>query len=263
MEIFTHFYEQEEVARRAIDIALPGELAHKTALFYIHGGGWSAGEREAFHTHLQYFAMKGYACATAGYRLAPTVQLADQMGDIVVGYRLFVNYLRDQYGNEIERIIVLGSSAGAHLASLLAMTKPDEWVIEPDLRRNWQYPAACVSINGPGTLEEWKDMNEEIKVSIEQVIGARYGENEQLFRQASPLARVHPDVPDFLFLIVGKEEYFPHSYIYELEKEIKQHGSYAETVLFPEAEHGFFYGVTSKQQQEALSILEAFLARYE
>ncbi len=263
MEIFTCFYEQDEITRRAIDIVLPEELAHKTALFYIHGGGWSAGEREAFHPHLHYFSMTGYACATVGYRLAPAVQLTDQMSDIVNGYKLFVNCLRDQYGDGIERIIVLGSSAGAHLASLLAMTKPDEWVTDPELSRNWQYPVACVSINGPGTLEEWKDMNDEIKECIEQVIGARYGENELLFRQASPLARIHPDVPDFLFLIVGKEDYFPHSYIYELEKEIKQQGSYAETVLFPEAEHGFFYGVTSKQQQEALSKLEAFLARYE
>lgn len=265
MDLKTLYYDEVPHERRAVDIAVPAKLAYDVALFYVHGGGWEAGERAAFHSHLEHFAKRGYLCASTGYRLAPEVQLADQMADIVLGYQLFCDELKALYGEAIKRVIVIGSSAGAHLATLLAMTEASEWYIEHEITVNehWMKPAACVSINGPGTMELWEPMEETIQKCIEQVMRAKYGEAEELFRQISPLARVGADSSDFLFLIVGKEQYFPHSYVYELSEQLQQFGKYSEVVLFPEAEHGFFYGVDSGLQQEALVVLQSFISRYE
>lgn len=261
MELYTKYYDENLVLKRAVDIALPKRLSRRTALFYVHGGGWSAGARDIFHEHLQYFSRRGYVCASAGYRLAPSVRLAEQMKDVIAGYDTFIADIRARE-LPVDRIVVLGSSAGAHLVSLLALTGPDQWNGGAGLRGPWLKPAACVSINGPGTMEQWDDMNADIRKSIEEVIGAAYGEETEAFRKASPMTYVDENAPDFLFLIVGKEEYFPHAYVYEMSGKLQKHGKHADVVLFPEAEHGFFYGVDSEHQQEALKVLEPFLERY-
>lgn len=259
--------------KRAVDIAFPARVDRHTALFYVHGGGWSGGSRDVFHTHLQYFSRKGYVCASAGYRLTPTVQLAEQMGDVCAGYETFLSCIREKE-LDIRNIVVLGSSAGAHLASLLALTRPDSWSEdtesrnEPEAgnqrerREQWRQPAACVSINGPGTLELREDVYPVIEKEIERLVGVKYGEATAPFRRASPLVHVREGAPDFLFLIVGLEDCFPHVSIYEMDEKLKRAGSASEVVLFPEAEHGFFYDVHTEHQRQALAVLEPFLQRY-
>ena len=270
MILYTRYYDKEVILKRAIDIALPETVNFHTALYYVHGGGWAAGSRDLFHTHLQYFSRKGYLCASAGYRLTPTVQLPDQIGDVFTGYEMFLSFIREQE-LDIQNLVVLGSSAGAHLASLLALTHPDDWIENRELRQRsqpenrqtqWRQPVACVPFNGPGTLEQWDDMNPVIKNDIERLIGAKYEEETVPFRNASPLAHVHAGAPDFLFLIVGKEDCFPHASIYEMDAKLKQAGNHSKVILFPEAEHGFFYDVKTEHQQQALAVLEPFIQRY-
>ena len=41
------------------------------AVVYIHGGGWSAGNRTAFQRQAAYMATKGYVGACVEYRLSP------------------------------------------------------------------------------------------------------------------------------------------------------------------------------------------------
>ncbi|GAA3412282.1 alpha/beta hydrolase [Paenibacillus hodogayensis] len=260
MELVTRYYDTDIVLKRAVDIARPETIDRRTALFYIHGGGWHAGARDSFHSHLQHFSRKGYVCASAGYRLSPGAKMADQMRDLVAGYETFLAYIRET-GLNIDHVVVLGSSAGAHLASLLALTSPSEWTGGTN-PQNWLKPSACVSINGPGTLEQWEPMHEGIKQDIELAAGTVYGQNPSLFRQLSPIARVDANASDFLFLIVGKEQFFPHSFIYEMSDKLKGYGKRSEVRLFPDAEHGFFYGVNNPQQREALTVLEPFLASY-
>ncbi|MBD2862358.1 alpha/beta hydrolase family protein [Paenibacillus oceani] len=121
---------------------------------------------------------------------------------------------------------------------------------------------ACVSINGPATLEKWEPMHEGIKRDIENLLGVTYEEESPLFRDASPMAYAEGEAADFLFLLAGKEKFFPHSFIYEMSEKLQRLSKRSEVVLFPEAEHGFFYGVGSPLQQEALTVLEPFLESY-
>ncbi|WP_158606407.1 alpha/beta hydrolase [Paenibacillus ginsengarvi] len=220
-----------------------------------------SGGPDGFHRHLYYFSRKGYVCASAGYRLAPAVRFAEQMGDVVTGYERFLTYIRERE-LEIDRVIVLGSSAGAHLASLLALTDPAQWEQGVQRTQPWLRPSACVSINGPATLEKWDPMHEGIKRDIENMLGVTYEEESVLFRHASPMTYAEGEAADFLFILAGKEKFFPHSFIYDMSEKLKRLSKRSEVVLFPEAEHGFFYGIGSPQQQQALTVLEPFLESY-
>ncbi|TNJ63946.1 alpha/beta hydrolase [Paenibacillus hemerocallicola] len=261
MELITRYYDEDIVLKRAVDIACPTHVSRRVALFYIHGGGWRAGARDGFHRHLYHFSRKGYVCASAGYRLAPTVHFTEQMGDVAIGYDRFLAYIRERE-LMVDRVIVAGSSAGAHLASLLALTDPAVFNPGIGLTEPWLRPIACVSINGPATLEKWEPMHDGIKRDIENMLGVTYEEESALFRKASPSAYVEGEAADFLFIIAGKEKFFPHSFIYEMSGELQRLSKRSEVVLFPEAEHGFFYGIGSPLQQEALTVLEPFLESY-
>lgn len=108
-------------SRQAIDYFKPSELATTPPLIlFIHGGGWRTGDRtQANHAKPQHFIDGGFAYASAGYRVLPDGSVEDQASDIGKA----IARLRaeaDTLGFDTERIVLMGHSAGAHLASLVA-----------------------------------------------------------------------------------------------------------------------------------------------
>lgn len=260
MELHTIFYDEPAQERRGVDIALPPVVSSDTALFYVHGGGWYASSRDIYHKHLAFFSDRGYVCASAGYRTEQTTRLAEKMEDVVLGYDRFARFVRERYP-QIRKIVVTGSSAGAHLSSLLALTGPEQWVSDKRIAADWHKPDGCISVNGPGTMVKWPDMNADIKKSIERLVGAAFEDESsaELFRQASPDTYIDASSPPFVFIIVGKEQFFPHPYVYAMSDKLRSAGVASEVVLYPDAAHGFFYDVANDLQKQAVLVMERFL----
>lgn len=263
MEFITKYFDEDIVPERGITIADPERQYKNTVLVFIHGGGWSGGNRENYIHHLQYFSRKGFLCASLGYRLAPGASLKEQMEDVSLGYDRLCSYAKENK-YEVKNIIVMGSSAGAHLAALLSLSDPIFFNPEIQLKNPWKRPRACIFVNGPATLEKWAPMDPDIKRSIEKFLRAPYdGPEAEIFSLASPINHVGNDSPDFLFMLSGQEKYFPHTFTYEMSDKLKALNKYAEVVMFEEACHGFFYFLNEDVQKRALKLMESFLERYE
>ena len=95
-------------------------------LLYLHSGGWIFGSRKEFsQAYFQEFLRRGFVIVSADYRLLPesdflTGQLED-IRDIEVWLREDLPQLiRDLHQTKLDpkKIVVLGASAGAHLALL-------------------------------------------------------------------------------------------------------------------------------------------------
>lgn len=263
MEFITKYLDDEIIAERGITIAAPTQRSRNTTLVFIHGGGWRAGNRENYIHHLQYFARKGFLCASLGYRLAPSASFQEQLEDLSLGYDLFCSFAEEnQY--DIDNVITMGSSAGAHLAALISLREPA--FFNPGIRLDnlWKKPKGCIFVNGPATLEKWTPMNKDIKKDIENLLKASYDNDDpEIFTMASPIYHVCDDSPDFLFILSGQEEFFPHSFTYEMSEKLKTFHKYAEVVMLEEACHGFFYFLKDDLQKKALSFTEKFIDRYE
>lgn len=95
---------------------------------YIHGGGWAAGDKSAIPTPLvNLLTAQGYAVASIDYRLTGQARFPAQLDDT----RAAIGYLRrnaSDVGIDPDRIVLSGDSAGAHLAQLAAVTKPDSGI---------------------------------------------------------------------------------------------------------------------------------------
>lgn len=96
-------------------------------LVYFHGGGYSSGSKNwEARGLLHRYADRGWVCVSATYRLRPRAGFEDHLADA----RAAMAWARShatEYGADASRIVMVGSSAGAHLTSLYALgATPDE-----------------------------------------------------------------------------------------------------------------------------------------
>jgi acetyl esterase/lipase len=109
-----------------IDIYLPTEadVAHPPIMLFIHGGGWTGGNRSDYSRPLFHdFLSLGFIVTSMDYRLLPETELGGQLEDV----RDVEYWLRNRLASEVkhsfsriqnDKIVVVGASAGAHLALL-------------------------------------------------------------------------------------------------------------------------------------------------
>ncbi len=88
-------------------------------VLFIHGGAWSAGSHQGVGGKPAHFNATGYYFASTGYRLLPYAPVEQQAADIGAA----IQALRGQasaIGFDPDQIVLIGHSAGAHLAALVA-----------------------------------------------------------------------------------------------------------------------------------------------
>lgn len=97
----------------------PGATAKAPAILLVHGGGWRQGERGVMRGYGERLAAAGFVGVAPEYRLTPESAWPAQIHDIKAAVR-WVRANADELGVDPERIAILGRSAGAHLALLVA-----------------------------------------------------------------------------------------------------------------------------------------------
>ncbi len=105
------YYEPDEAAGA-------GTTINGKTVLWVHGGGWNAGSPKFFDFVGQCIAGAGYPFISLGYRLSPKNKYPVQIEDVCEGYKAALDFLRGK-GIASPRIVVSGSSAGAHLSSIL------------------------------------------------------------------------------------------------------------------------------------------------
>jgi acetyl esterase/lipase len=245
---------------RSADICCAEQITEAAALLYIHGGGWARGSKEQFHPHLEYFSNRGFFCASLEYRLAPEVNVYEQIADILYGYDLCRSYMQDR-NIHFSKIIMIGSSAGAHLASLVSLTKPDFFNPGLRLENPWCRPDGCISITGPAQLTPWPGMNDHIRECIQTATGDPCIGDSKILRALSPITYADERAAPHMFILAEHEPFFPHEQVYSMHEKLKQSDVYTELELFAGAEHGFLYNVESPVQKKALYSMIRFIKR--
>jgi arylformamidase len=100
---------------------MPAEAAEPVAVvLFIHGGFWQAGSKDNVAFATRFWNCHGIAFATLGYRLVPDVTLAETVRVAREGFAALVREA-SALGIDPGRIAAVGHSAGAHLASMLAV----------------------------------------------------------------------------------------------------------------------------------------------
>lgn len=86
---------------------------------YFYGGSWKSGSRRTYRFMGEALARNGFVVAVPDYRLYPDVRFPDFVEDGARAVRWISAHVRE-FGGDPGRIILMGHSAGAHIAALLA-----------------------------------------------------------------------------------------------------------------------------------------------
>jgi acetyl esterase/lipase len=104
---------------------LRGGVEAAPILIHLHGGRFRHG-RKSFEARplLHRLARRGWICISANYRLQPGATFPDYVVDL----KKVIRWAREHapaHGGDPDRVIVAGSSAGAHIAATAALTAGD------------------------------------------------------------------------------------------------------------------------------------------
>ena len=106
--------------RLQVDIYAPPGAKSLPVVFWIHGGGWQAGDRTAIQIKPQAFVDKGFVFVSTGYRLLAEVDMVTIFRDLAKSLG-WVHANIAKHGGDPKRIVVGGHSAGAQLAALICI----------------------------------------------------------------------------------------------------------------------------------------------
>src|SRR5437762_5746104 len=84
-------YAEPADPRQKVDIYAPEGAKDLPVVFWIHGGGWQAGDRTNIQVKPQAFADRGFVFVSTGYRLLPDVD----MGTIIRDAARSVHWVHD------------------------------------------------------------------------------------------------------------------------------------------------------------------------
>lgn len=114
--------------RQRFDVYLPQRPRNAPVLLIVHGGGWAYGNKDnpgLVEHKAGYWLPKGYVLASTNYRLRPDTAPLDQARDLARALAA-VQRLAPAWGADPARVVLVGHSAGAHLAALVGAS-PALW----------------------------------------------------------------------------------------------------------------------------------------
>jgi acetyl esterase/lipase len=107
--------------RHKLDVyAPPREGGPKPVLVFMYGGSWSSGDKATYGFAGAAFSDAGFVTVVPDYRLVPEVRYPAFIEDNARAVR----WARDnaaRYGGDPERIVIVGHSAGAYNAAMVAL----------------------------------------------------------------------------------------------------------------------------------------------
>lgn len=101
----------------AADVWRPREHrdSPRPTIFYVHGGGFVAGDKSDFDAYCEHLCAEGYTVINLNYTLAPKAVHPQPVEEILTAISFFTEKA-ELYGVNPNRLVVSGDSAGAFLA---------------------------------------------------------------------------------------------------------------------------------------------------
>ena len=241
-------------SRQQIDFYGPANADHNDpapVILFVHGGGWAYGDRaQAVHAKPAHFTAKGYAFASTGYRLVPEVTVEEQAADIAAA----IAALRGQASTlniDPDRIILIGHSAGAHLAALVA-TDPQY------AGEDMVAVRGVVLLDGAG-YDVVNRMNGSRALG-DQLYTDAFGTDPSRQAALSPITHVSaPDAPNWLVLFVA-ERGQSKSQSEALTLALREAGAQAEAVAIANTDHRRLNVELGTEGDPATVLVDEFLA---
>ncbi|MGB7414392.1 MAG: alpha/beta hydrolase [Thermosynechococcaceae cyanobacterium] len=218
----------------------------------IYGGAWRRGSPLANLEFNRYIAAQGYVVWAVDYRHAPKHRFPEQLQDIQTALAFLQNHAAE-YDTDPQRLVLMGRSAGAHLAMLAAYSTPQlairgvvNYYGPVDLTEGYLYPPVPDPINSRAVLTDF--------------LGGSPNQLAEQYRQASPITYVTQPLPPTLLIYGRRDHIVQAKYGKQLYQALKATQSQAVYIEIPWADHAFDAVFNGVSNQLALYYTERFIA---
>lgn len=221
-----------------LDLHRP-QAASPPLVVYVHGGAWRAGSKS--DVPIAKLLDHGFAIASVDYRLSTQARFPAQVHDIKAAIR-FLRANAEVLHIDTERVAIVGSSAGGHLAALVGVTKDHkklEGRVGDHLDRS-SAVQAIVSLYGASNLQSILGQSTEFGLTVripalKLLLGDVPDAVPDLARLASPVAHLDSKDPPLLLIHGDADPQMPPQQSAELEKAYPGSVTY---ITLPGSKHG-------------------------
>jgi acetyl esterase/lipase len=253
VELTRHVYRTVEGEALPLDLYLRKDApAPRPVVVVVHGGSWSSGDPTQLPAINRYLAARGYGVAAIGYRLAPRFPFPAAHEDVLAALEWLDDH-GDDLGLDPSKIVLMGRSAGGHLALLAAYAgkvRAVKGVIAyyapTDLVWSWEHPSNPRVFDSPGVQRAF--------------LGGAPAEQTERYAQGSPLAFVDRRSPPTLLIHGGRDELVFHEQSVRLDLKLQEAGVRHLLLSLPWATHGCDANLAGPSGQLATYAIERFLA---
>jgi acetyl esterase/lipase len=209
--------------RQLLDVydPAPGDDLGAVVVFY-YGGAWTTGDRAIYGFVGAALAKRGVTAVIPDYRLFPEVAFPEFVGDAAEAYAWVANHKIGR-GDHNRPLFLMGHSAGAHMAALLAYDPQYLNQAGADLPK----PAGLIGLSGPYAFDP-----------------TTWPSTRDIFRSAAadpdrsrPVALVKPGAPPTLLLHGAGDDIVDVSAARHLHQALTARGVEAKSVEYPGVGH--------------------------
>ena len=240
--------------KQRLDLVKPDHLAKAPVLMFVHGGGWSIGDKRHAATDKARWANdEGWAFVTANYRLVPQATVEQQASDVASAIA-WIRANAAKEGLDADRIVLMGHSAGAHLVALVGT--------DPQYLRRAGVPIGSVKgvvlLDGAG-YDVAPQANSPLN-PVKPMYDAAFGKDPERQAALSPTHHAAaPNVASWLILpVASRTDALKQSN--ELAAGLKAAGASASVVPVPNATHMTLNRELGSDGNFATGQIERFLA---
>ncbi len=212
-------------------------------VFNIHGGGWNHGTKESQTGFGSWFKM-GFAVVNIEYRMYPQATAPAAVEDVRASILYTVQHAKE-LNIDPNKIVVMGGSAGGHLALLAGLLQNDN-KFDGDYKNVTGYRiAAIIDKYGPTDLTNLQAVKGK---SVSNWLGAYL--NDTKFKESvSPISYVKKTSPPIYIVHGDSDPTVPYQQSVDLKKKLDEMGVKNEFKTILGGVHGKF----SKEQNTEIS----------
>lgn len=248
--------------RHTMDVRIPVELEGSLpALVIVHGGAWHSGESKKSADLADFYAQRGFATYAINYTLSSSesASFPTNIQDVLCAIRTLRN---PDLGHRADpnRIVVMGTSAGGHLAALAALLDwPNDLESQAQCPTDYPEPVVQLAVDyfGPTDLQLSEGTDEEAPVV--QMIGNRRSDDPQGWIQGSPISHVDAEDPPVLIAHGSLDSSVSPAHSTTLNDAIQAVGGQSTLVMVEGGEHGMHR--VSKHNIQIRCVLEPLLSK--
>ena len=225
--------------RQSYNLYIPKDARGTVGLIlYVHGGFWTIGDKSEFDAQAREAAGRGYIGATMNYRYVSIDTHLESLLDDISSALQSIKNVAGMRGINVEKVILCGWSAGAHLALMYGYTRAGSAPVKP---------VAVWEMSGPTDLSDdmWLDggdalMNVFTCLTGGMITQSNFHNNiaQAVLKQDSPLYHISSSTVPTIISQGRKDKTVPYANGEKLYQALFMNNVKVAAFAYPNSDHG-------------------------